>query len=399
VPRKKLSEYRAKVIVSQALALPYAGWAVDTAADRGAQLEQVNGDGPFVVKVDQAVKGRFKQGLVLLNVSRENLGQAVDQLHGHGYRWLIIEPVVAHEPGQERYLSLLRDRQGLTLSFSAAGGVDIEAHPETMQQQALTETTDWTALGEQTGFNGSQLQALAGVFDAQYMVFLEINPYIADSQPRLLDLAIEVDDAGEYFADGWQEADFRRPPGTALTPQEETVLALDEKSPASFKLDVINPNGAVFLLLSGGGASIVVADEIYTKGYGEQLANYGEYSGNPNTEETYVYTQAVLRLLLASTAPAKLLFIGGAVANFTDIATTFSGIIRAIDEVAAELAGQHLKVYVRRGGPHQDIGLAKISTVLQKYGLLGAVHDPGTPLTAAVDEALEALAAGTREEA
>jgi ATP-citrate lyase beta-subunit len=393
VPRKKLSEFRSKIIITQALALPYRGWTVDAGGDISTQLEQIEGDGPFVVKVDQAVKGRFKKGLVLLQVARHDLPSAIQHLQSQGFTWLIIEPLLAHEATAERYLSLSRDRTGTSLSFSQAGGVDIESHADTMQRQLLGPDTNWEALVAQTGFSSKQLSDLVALFDSQYMVFLEINPYIIINDAiHLLDLAIEVDDAGDYFADGWNESDFRRPPGSSLTAPEQTVLELDEKSPASFKLDLINPNGAIFLLLSGGGASIVVADEIYAKGYGQQLANYGEYSGNPNTEETYVYTAALLQLLVTSQAPNKVLFIGGAVANFTDIANTFTGIIQAIEEVAEQLSQQQLKVYVRRGGPRQEIGLAKIEAVLKKHGLLGAVHDPSTPLTEAVDEALQSLA-------
>ena len=96
---------------------------------------------------------------------------------------------------------------------------------------------------------------------------------------------------------------------------------------------------------------MVVADEVYNRGLGEQLANYGEYSGNPNSEETYLYTKAVLELVLASKAPKKVVFLGGAVANFTDIAKTFAGVIQALDEVADGLQSQGVKVFVRRGGP------------------------------------------------
>jgi ATP-citrate lyase beta-subunit len=151
----------------------------------------------------------------------------------------------------------------------------------------------------------------------------------------------------------------------------------------------LNPDGGVFLLLSGGGASVVVADEVYNQGYGRQLANYGEYSGNPNQEEAEQYTSAVLSLLLKSKAPKKVLFVGGAVANFTDIANTFAGVIAAIDMVAEQLHDQGVKIFVRRGGPRQEIGLAKIEACLQRHGILGAVHSPETALTDVVAEALK----------
>jgi ATP-citrate lyase beta-subunit len=122
------------------------------------------------------------------------------------------------------------------------------------------------------------------------------------------------------------------------------------------------------------------------------LANYGEYSGNPTSHEAYIYTAEVLKLLIASSSPQKVLFIGGAVANFTDIASTFAGVIKAIAEYADELSIQKVKVFVRRGGPRQEIGLAKMQSALEQYNLYGGVYDPTTSITGALDAALKEIA-------
>src|SRR5206468_4255377 len=135
-----------------------------------------------------------------------------------------------------------------------------------------------------------------------------------------LDVAAEVDSAGEFFVhNAWNEEDFRSGQPKKRTDEEVAVTQLAAKSQAAFSLEVLNPNGSISMLLSGGGASIVLADEVYNQGYGKELANYGEYSGNPNAEETYLYTKAVLRLLLQSKAKKKVLIIAGGVANFTDV--------------------------------------------------------------------------------
>lgn len=392
MPRQKLSEYRAKLILSQALGLPYEGWPVDAGKPLSAQLkEPVSAAGPFVVKVDEGVKGRFKKGLVLLDVEPKGLDKAVKSLGDKGYRQFIVEPIARHNQSDERYLSLMSEREGIVLKYTASGGVDIEQHADSIKSVKIDGKTkpDWERLAGETGFSSHQLQRLAALFTDNYFVFLEINPYLAGTSGiKILDAAVEVDDAAAFFVDSWQADDFRRHTGHDITPEERTVQELDANSPASLKLDVLEPNGSIFLLLSGGGASVVVADEIYNQGYGKQLANYGEYSGNPNAEETYLYTRALLSLLLQSSARRKVLFIGGAVANFTDIARTFAGIMRAIEEVVDKLGKQHVKVFVRRGGPNQEAGLAQMEALLKKYDLLGAVHDPATPLTAAVTEAL-----------
>lgn len=392
MPRQKLSEYRAKHILTQTLGLPYEGWPVDAGKPLSAQLrEPASADGPFVVKVDEGVKGRFKKGLVLLGVKPKSLDKAVKSLAAKGYRQFIVEPMADHAQSDERYLALMSDRDGLVLKYTSSGGVDIEEHAESIKSARLDggAKPDWDRLSTETGFSSHQLQQLAAVFTDNYFVFLEINPYLsAAAGISILDAAVEVDDAAAFFVDSWQADDFRRHTGHDITPEERIVQELDANSPASLKLDVLEPDGSIFLLLSGGGASVVVADEIYNQGYGKQLANYGEYSGNPNTEETYLYTKALLSLLLQSSARRKVLFIGGAVANFTDIAKTFAGIMQAIEEVVGKLSKQHVKVFVRRGGPNQETGLAQIEALLNRYNLLGAVHDPSTPLTAAVTEAL-----------
>lgn len=393
VPRQKLSEYRSKKIVSDALSLPYEGWPIDASADLAEQLRlpQSTTD-KFVVKVDEGVKKRFKSGLVILNVTSAELENAVKQLAEKGYRWLIIEPMVDHDQTSERYISLMIDREGLSLHYTPKGGVDVEEQAENIKSSRLLANTDWTNIAAETGIDVESLQSLANVFIDNYFTFLEINPYLVEEDKiRLLDTAVEVDDAASFFVAKWGVDDFRRHTDHKISPAELVSEKLDEKSPASFKLSVLNPDGGIFLLLSGGGASVVVADEIYNQKYGLELANYGEYSGNPNTEETYTYTKAVLSLLLASKASRKVLFIGGAVANFTDIAKTFTGVVQAITEVADQLKAQNVKVFVRRGGPNQTAGLALIKATLSKYDLLGAVHDPSTPITVAVGEAIREI--------
>ncbi len=382
MPRRKLSEYRSKIILSNALGLPYVGWEND--------IKSAQGYSKYVVKVDQAVKGRFKKGLVMLDVAQSGLSAAMKKLQVNGYQSFIIEPYVKHDGKDERYLCMTRDGQGLHLRISNQGGVDIESQTDSIESFIIDSKTNWSSIAKKSGFTQDQLQTLVQVFQENYFTLLEINPYVAGSSLTLLDAAIEVDDAATLLVQDWSTDDLRTPP-RHLSEEEQTVTHLNETSPASFMLQVINPDGAAFLLLSGGGASVVVADEIYSAGHGHVLANYGEYSGNPTLEETYVYASAVFRLLLASKAPSKIVFIGGAVANFTNIEKTFGGIIRAIDEYAGDLKKQGVKIFVRRGGPHQEAGLRNMRETLQKYDLLGAVNDQRTPIGEAVKQALKGV--------
>jgi ATP-citrate lyase beta-subunit len=390
--RKKVSEFRAKQLLSSALDLICNAWEIDTSKPIKDQLEAVKPmpDG-YVLKVDQGIKGRYKKGLVVLGLNRTDLEQAVNKLQNKGFQWLLIEPMVPHESTDEQYISFSRQRNGILLSHSKTGGIDVEANPGKLKTLIINKA-NLDEAAKLTGIETKQIKELVKIMNEEHTTLLEINPYaIVDRNLHILDIAMEVDDAGGFFSNGWSPSDFREYHGSKILPQEKTVLDLAKKSPASFKLNVLNPNGAIFLLLSGGGASIAIADEVYNRGFGPQLANYGEYSGNPNTDETQLYAAALLELLISSNAKKKILFIGGAVANFTDIANTFTGIIKALERAAKQLKHQSLKVFVRRGGPRQEIGLAMMEDALQKYGILGAVNDGKISLSEAVGEALEYL--------
>lgn len=388
MPRRKLSEYRAKNLVNEVLGETYVGWSVFDIDD----VKEIDGYGSYAVKVDQAVKGRFKKGLVILDVAQKDLKAAAKQLMDAGYSSLLVEPLVGHVDESERYLALSHGRAGYVFSYSRHGGVNVESDPTSIEQFVVTDDFDWSNLGTVTNIGVEKLKALLALFKDNHFASLEINPYIADRRSlSILDVAIEVDDAGQYFTDKWSEGDIRSP--HKLSESEEQIHILNDNSPASFSLSVLNPNGSIFLLLSGGGASIVIADEVYNVGLGNELANYGEYSGNPNTDETRMYTKQLLKLIETSTAPKKVLFIGGAVANFTDIAKTFAGVIMALDSEAASLKKQHLKVFVRRGGPNQEVGLQKIQTALEEHGILGGVYGPDVSISDALGFALDELKA------
>jgi succinyl-CoA synthetase beta subunit len=392
MPRKTISEFRAKTIINEALGKQYEGWEIDADLPLAVQLKDVKPAAKsFVVKVDQSVKGRFKKGLVKLDVPAAKLEQTVKEINKKGYRWLLVEPMLAHAQADERYVSLARGRDGVKLFYSAKGGVDVEGHKDAMREALLTDKPDWSRLHEGAGISEESLKALLAAFNENHFVFMEINPYVVHpGGVQVLDAAVEVDDAAASFVDAWHERDIRTP-RSERGQEEQVVDQLAKKSQASFSLDMLNTNGSIFLLLSGGGASVTIADEFYSQGHGKEIANYGEYSGNPNQEETYIYTSAVLDALVKSKAKKKVLFIGGAVANFTDILATFKGLIRAFDEMGPKLAKQKLKVYVRRGGPREEEGLRVMKQALERHGILGAVHDASTPIAAAITEALEGL--------
>ena len=59
--RKKLSEFRAKTLILKALGQDYGGTELDSKNESwGQAVEALDDQKRYVVKVDQAEKGRFK---------------------------------------------------------------------------------------------------------------------------------------------------------------------------------------------------------------------------------------------------------------------------------------------------------------------------------------------------
>ncbi len=374
--RVKLTEYRAKSLI---LGKEYVGVSLSSSSDMVPE-------GAWVVKVDQGIKKRMKQGLVKVNVSPKEIASTVAEWEKKGFSNFIAEPLLPHEASEEQYLSLERVREGIRLLHAKEGGIEIEEHPEKVKSIILTESVGGAA--KELGLPEEFLTSLVDTFEKNHFAFLEINPLvIKDGKVHLLDAAVLVDSAAEFFVKGaWTEVDIVE--GKAKHQAEENVAALQKTTPASLKLSVLNEDGSLFFLLSGGGGSIVIADEAALLGQGDAIGNYGEYSGGPTREETYLYTKEVLSLLLASKAPKKALVIAGGVANFTDVAKTFAGIRDALAEVSGSMKKAGIKVFIRRGGPNEAKGLADMKLFLEQEGLLGAIHGSSAVITSAVDDAV-----------
>lgn len=410
--RQRISEYRAKSLLFATLDLAYRGVSVDTEQEIPPQLNDLDSEAHYVVKVDQGVKKRMKRGLIALDKTVDEIPAAIATIKEKGYSQFLIEPMAAYDAAEERYFAVERVRDGYKVYVSSHGGIEIEEHEESVKTVLLPYSSSDVSsqageassqekgsshsvrtITEEAGLSPEILEKILQAFDAHYFSFLEINPLVIhDDALMILDLAVEVDSVAEFFvSNAWTRTDFTYGERQHKTPEEIVIDELKQNSQAAFTLNVLNENGSIFMLLSGGGASLVLADEVANIGYGESLANYGEYSGNPNAEETYLYTKQVLSLLLKSDAPKKVLIVGGGVANFTDIRLTFTGVIRALEEKKDELRAHGVKVFVRRGGPNQEEGLKIMRTFLEHADLHGRVVGPDVILTDIVHDAITIL--------
>lgn len=65
---------------------------------------------------------------------------------------------------------------------------------------------------------------------------------------------------------------------------------------------------------------LIPADTVGDLGFAQELGNYGEYSGAPNTSETYAYAKTVLECATSNPdGRGKALLVGGGIANFTGV--------------------------------------------------------------------------------
>ena len=376
--RAKITEYRAKKLL---IGASYEGLSCSSPTPSKFQ-------GKVVVKLDQGVKQRFKKGLIGVNVSGASARSLIKSWQKKGFSQFLIEPYITHKKEGERYLSLERVRDGIALLHAESGGVDIETQVDQVQKYTIREAADVKLCSKKFKLPEVFLSNIVSVFETNHFSFLEINPLLViGTKIHILDAAVLVDTAAESLVSGvWTSADIVE--SKRKHKEERIVSALQKTTPASLQLTVLNPKANLFFLLSGGGGSIVIADEAQLQGAGLLIGNYGEYSGGPTREETYLYAREIISLLLRSSAKKKALVIAGGIANFTDVQETFLGIIDALSEREVELRKQKAKVFVRRGGPNERAGLQSMQNYLKKAGLMGSVHGSQSPITCAVTDAI-----------
>lgn len=365
----------------------------------------------LVAKPDQLIKRRGKLGLVKLNATWEEAQAWVAERRGKEIQveivsgvleTFIIEPFLPHAQTDEYYISISSLRDGDQVYFYHEGGVDIgdvDAKAEKLivpADKTLTKEEILSKLVIQVP--AARQQLLAGFLEQLFAFYrlyafalLEINPLVVvDDKIYVLDLAAKVDQTADFeCADKWGNLDYPAPFGRGQTPEEQYIASLDAKTGASLKLTVLNPEGRIWTMVAGGGASVIYADTISDLGFGKELSNYGEYSGDPNESLTYEYAKTVLDLLTRVPNPnGKVLIIGGGIANFTNVAETFKGIIRALTQYKDKLVQGKVKVYVRRGGPNYQTGLQMMSACGEDTGIHIEVFGPETHITSVISYAL-----------
>jgi len=322
----------------------------------------------------------------------------------------IVEPFTPHEQAEEYYVSATCVGDDDVIYMSAEGGMEVEegwdekviavAFPITATEEEIA-----TKIRANVPADVAEKDKVAfaefciGFFRAYRelnFAYLEINPFVMQGNKiELLDMVAKLDDtAGFLMVEEWGSVEY--PTAFGMEEKSPEVLAIEEadaKTGASLKLTLLKPEARIWTMVAGGGASVVYADTIADLAGIEDLANYGEYSGGPTTGETKFYAETLLDLMTRqkdAKGRDKILIIGGAIANFTDVAKTFTGIIQAFENYADKMKAVGIKIYVRRGGPNYEKGLKDIKEAADRLGLWIDVYGPETHVTDIVRMAVEA---------
>ncbi len=399
-----------------------------TSADELRQKAQEHGfewlnQESLVVKPDMLFGKRGKNGLVLFKVEKpgdvtlEDAAKWIEEKQSHevtlltGQKGLlthfIVEPFTPHTQDQEYYISATVVDNDDVLYMSAEGGMEVEEgweekvnevripinmSDDEMERAVRANVPEGIPSENRERFTSFAIQFFKFYRDLNF-AYLEINPIVMlGNDMHILDLVARLDDtAGFLMKEKWGNIEFPTPFGMEdMSPEEKAIAEADAKSGASLKLTILNPEGRIWTMVAGGGASVVYADTIADLAGVKDLANYGEYSGGPTESETQFYAETIFDLMTRYKDPrGKILIIGGAIANFTDVAKTFTGIIKALEKYADKLKEHNTRIYVRRGGPNYEKGLKDIKEAAERLGLYMEVYGPETHVTDIVRMALE----------
>ncbi len=385
----KLHEYQAKAVLQQAgIPIP-SGIPLLKKEDLPSILKKLP-PGPWVVKAQVHTGGRGKAGGILKAEAPKDLERAAVTLFGKKLvthqtgpegvmvRKLYVEQAVTVK--KELYLACVMDRtKGCpVLMASTEGGMDIEelarTKPEALFYQDMDPRTGLPAyraraLAQRMGFQGSVLNAFAGIVSTLAKAFLawdasllEINPLglTVEGKVIAMDAKMSLDDNALFRhpeAQGWRD------------PSEENPLDVRAQDAG---VNYIALSGTIGCLVNGAGLAMATMDLI--KFHGGEPANFLDVGGGANQEQV---TEAFRIILSDAKVKGILVNIFGGIMKCDVVA---GGIVAAAKDV-----GMKIPLVVRLEGTNVEAGRRILS-------------DSGLKLTAAANltEAAEKIVAAAR---
>lgn len=391
---QKLSEYQAKKLYSLFL---NRNPTIQSFNINSLPTNDLDNSNNWVIKVDNGTKRRMKRGLVKVGVSLKEASNWINERNTHEN--YIIEPTTSIE--QEIYVLIRPSELQNEMFINFQGGIHADSPLENALHFILPIQCNYQQFYQNLSINDQplvqELFNLYSFYNKYCFTFLETNPLVKTKNETYLplDFAILWDTTSSYM--------FQNEELELLTMNyfdknkildennlsiETKIAELDSRTGGSLKFNLINPNGSIWTLVAGGGASVAYTDAIINRGYFDELANYGEYSGDPQEELVYLYCLEIFNQMSLTPNIHKTLFIGGGIANFTDVKKTFAGILKAIEEKKEVFQNNKVDIWIRRGGPNYEAGFKHLKEVFDRLGFIYHLYGPETPITEIVIQAL-----------
>lgn len=355
----KLTEAESKKLFSKyGIAVP-RGVEVHTPGEFTDDFDDV------YIKAQVHFGDRKKLGGIVHAQGNAEIAHAVGSLLGKRIKGEVVHSVLVEEAVAalaEYYVSISFDSaaRGPVLSVNAHGGSGIaDAHVAAFS--VLTgPTPEFIAQMLKTaGFPDKDIAPVSAIVVplwqlvvGEYALLAEINPLFKT------DTGFVAGDAKIILDDGKHN------------PSERRYVEMD---------------GDIAMLLSGGGASMLLMDVLLEAG--GKPANYTEYSGNPPAE---VVKELTLKVL--SRPGLRGCLVAGGAANFTDIHETLSGFLAGLRELPHKPT---YPIVIRRDGPRRVEAFEMLRTAAAQEGYDFHLYSETTPMIEAARTVAKLSAAYT----
>lgn len=334
-----------------------------------------------VVKAQVLSGGRGKAGLIK-TCGPEEIPQIAKELMGKQHHFELVNSILVEEKiliEKEFYVAVTYDTdlRSAILALTLHGGVEVNKFAATVHKFQIFSNAknDFSELIRKAGINENKeawtnfLGNAVKCFFEEDCRLLEINP-VALSHGELIALDAMVDLEDEAF---FRHQERKYPPrqagfGRPLTQREQKIKEVNAKDYRG-TVKYLELDGDIGFLAAGGGGSITCMDAL--TGIGGKPANFTEFSGNPSDEKVYELTKIIL-----SKPGLHGLWIVGAIANFTLMDTTMSGVIRALEETKPSFP-----IVVRRSGPNEKAGLQILQNAKEELVLDMTIYGAEMPMT------------------
>lgn len=345
---------------------------------------------PLMLKAQTLSGGRGKAGLIKQAADMIELSKQLEILWGSHYEKrpfdaILLEPKLA--VAREYYLAFSFDTLTRSAVFVASkfGGMDIEMvskrQPGGVIKQAIDVSKPFDAglitnTLLQAGFKEETVNRLLKIAEQMYQCFtgndtelVEINPLVETKEGAFVaaDAKIILDDTALFR----HKFPFPRRTGfRELTDMEKKAREIDAQSHRGVAgRTLLELDGDIAFLSSGGGASITCLDALIT--YGGRPANFAEYSGNPERERVYKLTKLVL-----SKPGLRGFWLVGPTANFTDVYETLGGVMDALKELKPIYP-----IVMRRAGPRDQEAKEMVLQTAKEFALDVSFFGEEMPMT------------------